>query len=389
MTLRRGRVLRRGEKSANAWQKRAKPTKRGYCCFFSALKAHAHFFQNNFRRNFTAFSGRSAAPRSRLQLLSTREQAMEFIVQSLRAQAGNEPPGLRFGYAMKEVSAAFMGAGVLIVALRQPVELSIGEQRINIPKFGAYFVAAPDKAAERLTGPAQGQLQNQASLDSPMPMQAKSQGAWLMISASEITWRVLTEKMRRLGVANAQPYAGLWPESRTLAAWLLRTVREFRRQGLSTLEPLAIYQMAQAMQSALAGFHELVERCPGHNAPQKQQVFRRLMRVRQCMHLHCNDPINIQKLASMANYSRSHFMSVYRTVFGETPHRQLQERRLRHAQHMLKVIGLSVREATFAAGFEDRSSFSKLYRRYFGVTAQATRRAGVGCAFTLSPTPLP
>ena len=69
-------------------------------------------------------------------------------------------------------------------------------------------------------------------------------------------------------------------------------------------------------------------------------------------------------------------MSVYRAVFGETPHRQLQERRLRHAQHMLKVIGLSVREATLAAGFEDRSSFSRLCCRYFGVTAQASRRTG-------------
>jgi AraC-like DNA-binding protein len=324
---------------------------------------------------------------------------MEISVQQLHPGAVPEPSGLSFGYALKEAKVALNAPGSLIIALRHAVKLKIGDQVIVIPPFASYYVAAVEKPRAQPRG---GLLESARSAEpihfigtshshqpgSPLTsqtsklalaehMQVQSAGPWLAICASALTWRVLLERMRGFGGEQVPLYAGLWPKSRTLAAWALHTMRLARTQAYGTLEPLEVLAFAQHLNAAQAHLQALVQRCPGRNASQQQQVLRRLMRVRQCMHLQCADPINIEKLANLANYSRSHFMNVYRVVFGETPHRQLRERRMQHAQHMLTDLGLSVREATFAAGFEDRSSFSKLYHRYFGVTAQAAKRASV------------
>lgn len=315
---------------------------------------------------------------------------MEFSIHALRA--GLEPmpdlTGLRFAYALGRAPLVFAGQGTLILALRHPLRIKLGEQEWVIPKFGAYFLP-PEERSRR--APLSGEYLSAESpmieAQAPIFMQAQSEGPWLMISASEVTWRVLSTELKRMGASSAQPVAGLWPNAGTLARWTLQKIRRTRHAnpGLgnkteiirSTLEPIALFELAHAMQTTLASFGPLVERCPGRWTNQKLQVFRRLMRVRQFIDLRCTDSLSIEKLANMANYSRSHFMTIFREVFGETPHNQLLERRLNFAQRMLGQHGYSVQETTLAAGFEDRSSFSKLFRRRFGVTALATRQAAV------------
>ena len=316
---------------------------------------------------------------------------MEFSIQALRA--GLEPlqdlSGLRFSYTLGRTPIVFAGAGTLILALRHPVRIKLGEQERVIPKFGAYFLPPEERNRHAPLSAEQQSFEHHiVESQTPVFIQAQSDGPWLMISASEVTWRVLSGELKRMGAAFAQPLAGLWPSAGTLARWTLKKIRRTRHmlnQGVSnnaeimcsTLEPIALFEMAQAMQATLATFGPWVERCPGRWTNQKLQVFRRLMRVRQFIDLRCTDSLPIEKLASMANYSRSHFLTVFREVFGETPHNQLLEQRLNFAKRMLGQHGYSVQETTLAAGFEDRSSFSKLFRRRFGVTALATRQAAV------------
>ena len=292
--------------------------------------------------------------------------------------------GLRLDYALAGVPIAFSVMGCLILALRRPVLLKVGEHEIVIPKFGAYFVPPGERSrpiaphsATFFSQPKANEWNTTVAFEAPIYMQAQCHGPWLMISATATTWRVLSAELRRLGATSAQPVAGLWENTAMLARWALRTIRQTRAMVRSTLEPIALFELAHALQCALASFSPWVERCPGRWQNQKNQVFRRLMRVRQFIDLRCTDNLPIELLASMANYSRAHFMTVFREVFNETPHARLLDRRLSYAQRMLGQHGYSVQETTLAAGFEDRSSFSKLFRRRFGVTALATRQASV------------
>jgi AraC family transcriptional regulator len=276
---------------------------------------------------------------------------MEFSVYALKNEvnAMQEASGLRFGHVPANTKLLFPASGTLVLALRQDVHLKFSEQAITLPRFCAYFVP---------------------SIETAIAAQGESSGPWLMLAASDVTWRVLLGELRRMGASNAQPVAGMWKNTHALAMWALRLTRRARHLKVSTLEPMDLFVLARVFQAALNEFQSKIERCPGRWRNQKSQVFRRLMRVRQYIELHCTDTLPIDLLASMANYSRAHFMTVFRSVFDETPHALVLERRLSFAKRMLVQHGMSVRE-----GFEDRSSFSKLFRRRFGVTAMSTRTA--------------
>jgi AraC-like DNA-binding protein len=42
------------------------------------------------------------------------------------------------------------------------------------------------------------------------------------------------------------------------------------------------------------------------------------------------------------------------------------EKRLQHAKHLITNLGKTVSEAAFECGFEDRSHFSRAFRKQFG-----------------------
>ena len=279
---------------------------------------------------------------------------MIYSVQPLRREPAcpYSDSNLQFFHASARSSVRFSGSGCLVLALRTPVRLSFGQQRVLIPRFGAYFIA----------------------IEAANLVQAESEGPWLLLRAEQLSWRALLSQVRATGPSTLQPIAGLWSEVRALSAWALRLTRALRGKTPAALTASDISAFAAAMAHAMAGFDQQIESCPGRIWSQKTQVFRRLMRVRQYIDFNCTESLGIECLAGLANYSRAHFMTVFRTVFGETPHAQVLERRLHHARHMLSEVGLSVSETTVAVGFEDRSSFSKLFRRRFGVTAKATRR---------------
>ena len=121
--------------------------------------------------------------------------------------------------------------------------------------------------------------------------------------------------------------------------------------------------------------YEAVLRCPGRTKARRLDAYARLQRVRNFIDNRCDQDIDNNTLARMADYSsRSYFIRAFTKVFGQTPHAYLVEQRLRKAERLLNSGYLAVSEAGLASGFENRSAFSRLFRLRFGTTANETRR---------------
>jgi len=104
-----------------------------------------------------------------------------------------------------------------------------------------------------------------------------------------------------------------------------------------------------------------------------EQRNRRMLRARDRMDRTFAEPLDIPVLAKVAGCSEAHFIRTFRAVFGETPHRYLQRRRVERAMHLLSEGG-SVTDVCFDVGFNSLGTFSRTFSAIVGVSPAVYRR---------------
>src|SRR5690348_9427401 len=85
------------------------------------------------------------------------------------------------------------------------------------------------------------------------------------------------------------------------------------------------------------------------------------------------DPLDVRTVAAVAHVSEAHFIRSFRSVFGETPHRYLQRRRVERSMFLLRETNRSVTDICFDVGFTSRGTFSRTFREIVGETPSEYR----------------
>lgn len=97
-----------------------------------------------------------------------------------------------------------------------------------------------------------------------------------------------------------------------------------------------------------------------------EDVNRRLLRARDAMDRAYAEPLDIPAIAAVAHVSEAHFIRSFRAVFGETPHRYLQRRRVERSMFLLRETDRSVTDICFDVGFSSLGTFSRTFREIVG-----------------------
>jgi AraC family transcriptional regulator len=84
--------------------------------------------------------------------------------------------------------------------------------------------------------------------------------------------------------------------------------------------------------------------------------------------------ISLATLAEEAGYSRGHFLKMFRTSMGMTPHRYLLKRRIDHARSLLKCREISIIDVAASCGFSSQAHLTQVFREHIGVTPGDYRR---------------
>ena len=100
---------------------------------------------------------------------------------------------------------------------------------------------------------------------------------------------------------------------------------------------------------------------------------RRLLRARDAMDRAYAEPLDVRAVASVAHVSEAHFIRSFRAVFGETPHRYLQRRRVERSMFLLRETDRSVTDICLDVGFNSLGTFSRTFREIVGETPSAYR----------------
>ena len=88
------------------------------------------------------------------------------------------------------------------------------------------------------------------------------------------------------------------------------------------------------------------------------------------------EPLDIPSVAAVAHVSEAHFIRSFRAVFGETPHRYLQRRRVERSMFLLRETDRSITDVCLDVGFTSLGTFSRTFRDIVGETPSRFRERG-------------
>src|SRR6187431_451612 len=105
-----------------------------------------------------------------------------------------------------------------------------------------------------------------------------------------------------------------------------------------------------------------------------EDLNRRLLRARDAMDRAYAEVLDVAAVAAVAHISEAHFSRSFRAVFGETPHRYLQRRRVERSMFLLRETDRSVTDVCLDVGFTSLGTFSRTFRTIVGETPSGYRR---------------
>lgn len=102
-----------------------------------------------------------------------------------------------------------------------------------------------------------------------------------------------------------------------------------------------------------------------------EEINRSMLRVRDTIDGHYASELDLEALAAVAHVTPSHLVRAFRSVFGETPHRYLQRRRVERAMFLLRSTMLPVTRICTDVGFSSLGTFGRTFTAIIGQSPSA------------------
>ena len=104
--------------------------------------------------------------------------------------------------------------------------------------------------------------------------------------------------------------------------------------------------------------------------PQNSQM---LTQVQQYIADHISEEMTIEQLSLLFNYHPNYFIRLFRRETGYTPYQYIIQQRMQYAVTQLNV-GMPNDAVCYACGYTDSSTFTRAFRKYYGVAPQKYRK---------------
>ena len=147
------------------------------------------------------------------------------------------------------------------------------------------------------------------------------------------------------------PIPATYRKNNSVCRQLLRFARHCHTNNCRLLTNQLVRMLMDQVDAMQTKFVEQIARCPGSSMARKRSVFMRLQRARNLVATCANEDLDLAKLALAANYYCGHFITIFRSVFGETPYSSINRQRLASASSLLRASELAVGEIAQSSRF--------------------------------------
>jgi AraC family transcriptional regulator len=102
----------------------------------------------------------------------------------------------------------------------------------------------------------------------------------------------------------------------------------------------------------------------------KRELYKRLYQAKDYIDSCYTSPITLNKLSNIACLNNAYFLREFKKFFHLTPYQYVIQKRLELAKELLQNQDASITEICFAIGYEDVSSFTKLFKSHFRLSPE-------------------
>ncbi|MFC5470126.1 helix-turn-helix domain-containing protein [Cohnella suwonensis] len=161
---------------------------------------------------------------------------------------------------------------------------------------------------------------------------------------------------------------------------LLTPIIENLKMSLPVLgdENLWIDEQYQYLMQALVNVHRNISQeinvLPGTRPATREELFRRLTLAYEYLHAYYNRNVSLDEVSRVACLSKNHLIRNFHHFFKRTPHQFVIEKRILEAKRLLSQTERSVTEISLNVGFENVSSFNKVFKQRTGFAPQVFRK---------------
>ena len=116
------------------------------------------------------------------------------------------------------------------------------------------------------------------------------------------------------------------------------------------------------------------EKFPGITQGKQNEYVEKFMKVCNYISDHCTENISIDRLASLAGFSKFHFARLFKQFSGMSCYEYLTQQRIAHAERLLIQPNLSITEVAMHSGFNSLSTFNRIFKSAKNCTPSEYKR---------------
>jgi AraC-like DNA-binding protein len=105
----------------------------------------------------------------------------------------------------------------------------------------------------------------------------------------------------------------------------------------------------------------------------KYYLYSRIVKAKLFIDSNYYGNINLHNIAREGYFSKFHFIRLFKSIYGSTPHRYMTGVRIENAKSLLRK-DFNIADTCFKVGFDSISSFSGLFRKIVGKTPSEYQR---------------
>ncbi len=135
------------------------------------------------------------------------------------------------------------------------------------------------------------------------------------------------------------------------------------------------YTLIEKMLLVQDGVNNEIKKIEAAKPSTQAELYKRLHYAKDFIDSCYMENITLQQLAAVTCLNSAYFLRQFKKYFGLTPYQYIIKARLKAAKHLLENSSESITDICFTVGYEDTTSFTRLFKQNFLLTPEKYRLA--------------